>query len=354
MTILDNYGWNNFHQQHARQFSNTELSIGRVLSIKGFKYFLITEKGELETELSGKLLYGISNEELPKVGDWVSFMGYDSMGYIIEVFPRMNALARKTPGAKTEKQILAVNIDCALIVQGLDRDFNLMRLERYLFQITACKIRPVVILNKSDLVEDPQWHTNEVQKLQRNCEIRLCSTYTGLGIQSISEQVLEKNKTYILVGSSGVGKSSLLNAIASCNIQKTGHTSETTEKGKHTTTTRDLFRLPNGSLLIDTPGMREFGVTHENARPNDELFPAIEKFSNHCKFSDCRHINEKGCGVIEAAQAGELDREVYESYLKLLKEQKRFEIKIEDKKRMGKQFGKIVREANNFRKKYKG
>lgn len=352
--MLKNYGWNNFHQQHADKNLKTDLSIGRIISIKGFKYFIIAEKGERETELSGKLLYGASQEELPKVGDWVFFMDYDSMGYIIEVFPRMNALTRKTPGAKTEKQVLAANVDCALIVQGLDRDFNVMRLERYLVQITACNIEPIIILNKSDLVKDLEQYSTEVQKLHRDCELYFCSNYTSSGILEIQNKVLEKYKTYILLGSSGVGKSSLLNVLASSDIQKTGGTSESTEKGKHTTTTRDLFQLPNGSLLIDTPGMREFGVTFEEAGASEDMFPAIQKFSANCKFADCKHIHEAGCAVTDAVQTGNLDPEVYESYLKLLKEQKRFEIKVEDKKRLGKQFGKIVREANNHRKKYKG
>jgi ribosome biogenesis GTPase / thiamine phosphate phosphatase len=353
MLSLEQYGWSNFHQTCFDQRVKSDLSAGRVTSIKGFKYLLISQHGEVETELSGKLLYATSQEDLPKVGDWVLFMPYDSMGYVIEVMPRINGLSRKNPGTKTEKQVLAANIDMALIVQGLDRDFNLMRLERYLVQLSSCNIVASVILNKADLVADPESFREQVRKLGRDCHVHLCSTYSGSGIEQLKTEALEKNKTYILVGSSGVGKSSLLNALMDDEKQKTGSTSDQTSKGKHTTTTRDLFQLPNGSLIIDTPGMREFGLTSDDSQNTDELFPLIQMFGEKCRFSDCTHLNETGCAVIEAYDNGTLEREVYDSYVKLKKEQKRFEIRVEDKKRMGKQSGRMSREANNFRKKFK-
>ena len=164
---------------------------------------------------------------------------------------------------------------------------------------------------------------------------------------------MEQAKTYILVGSSGTGKSSLLNSLMNFSFQKINEKSHSTGKGKHTTTTRDLFQLPNGSLVIDTPGMREFGLTSEDGQQSSELFPEIARFAGNCRYTDCRHINEAGCAVLEGLNTGALDAYVYESYLKLIKEQRRFEIKLEDKKRMGKQFGKLTKEAKNHRKKYK-
>jgi len=353
MTTLINYGWNNFQQEYFSKHEKGDLSIGRVVSIKGFKYYLITERGEIETELSGKLLFGTAPEDLPKVGDWVFFMDYDTLGYIISLFPRMNELSRKTPGTKTQKQVLAANVDCAFIVQGLDRDFNIMRLERYMVQITACCIKPIVVLNKADLINNTDVYRDEVAKLQRDCAVYFCSTYTGLGIDELMNQSMEKCKTYIMVGSSGVGKSSLLNSFMNISLQKIARTSDSTHKGKHTTTTRDLFQLPNGSLIIDTPGMREFGLTFEEGQPSDGLFPVIKEIGAGCRFADCKHVNETGCAVLNAVDSGDLEVEIYESYLKLMKEQRRFEIKIEDKKRLGKQFGKMTKEAKNYRKKYK-
>jgi ribosome biogenesis GTPase len=352
MISLTEFGWSDFHQQYFTH-SNHDLPVGRVISVKGFKYMLITENGELETELSGKLLYGTSPEDLPKVGDWVFFMKYDDAGYIIDVLLRANVLSRKSPGNKTERQLLATNIDYALIVQGLDRDFNLMRLERYLVQLAACGISPIVILNKADLISDQEEYRVAIARLMRDCRVHFCSTYTGLGIDTLKNQILEAGKTYILMGSSGVGKSSLLNALMSTEVQQTNNTSEWSSKGKHTTTRRDLFRLPNGSLMIDTPGMREFGLTGDEAHSTDELFPAIQRFSSSCRFSDCTHMNEPGCAVTEAVASGALDAQVYESYLKLVREQRRFTINAEDKKRMEKQFGKITREAKDHRRKYK-
>jgi ribosome biogenesis GTPase len=352
MTTLLNYGWSNFQNDYYNTVANTALLAGRVISIQGFKYYLITERGELQTELSGKLLYGSESEHIPKVGDWVLYTDYESMGYVIELFPRVNLLSRKNPGNKTERQVLATNIDYALIVQGLDRDFNLMRLERYRVQITACGIKPVVILNKTDLAEDPEKQRNEVEALMK-CPVFGCSTYTGDGIKELRERWLEKNKTYILIGSSGVGKSSLLNALGNTEIQKTSETSDITSKGKHTTTTRDLYQLANGSLMIDTPGMREFGLTSEEKSSSNELFPEIHTLAAMCKFPDCRHLNEPGCGVIAALETGALDPLLYQSYLKLVKEQRRFEVNIEDKKRLNKQFGRMARDAQSFKKKNK-
>lgn len=350
--LLTSYGWNNLLYTDFLK-PDLDLSIGRVISIKGFKYWIITEGGEMEAELSGKLLYGANNEELPKVGDWVLFKGYDSLAYIIEVLPRANELSRKTPGKKNDKQILATNVDYALIVQGLDENFNLMRLERYIVQLTSCSVTPVVILNKADLVDHASEFIDEVKRLKHDCPVYPISTWTGLGLEKLRSAVLQKSKTYILIGSSGVGKSSLLNALSQEEKQQTGATSDSNSKGKHTTTTRDLFLLPNGSLMIDTPGMREFGLTSDEGQSSEELFPALNEFAVDCRFTDCKHVNEMGCGVLAALDSGELSEDIYNSYIKLMKEQRRFEIKAEDKKRLNKQFGKMTREAKEHRKKYK-
>jgi ribosome biogenesis GTPase len=352
MNTLENYGWNRYYAEYYKKIDKDGLEIGRVLSIKGFKNILITNEGEIESELSGKLLYGTGNDDLPKVGDWVFFIRYDTIGYIVEVLPRINELYRKNPSTKTDKQVLAANIDYALIVQGLDREFNIMRLERYLVQITACHIKPLLVLNKVDLTDNPDRYKHEVEKLGRDCPVYFCSTYNQIGIDTIKNVVLEKNKTYVLIGSSGVGKSSLLNAVMGNFKIRTGTISDSTGKGKHTTTTRDLFRLPNGSLIIDTPGMKEFGIVFEKGQQTG-LFPLIEKLAGNCRYSDCQHLEETGCAVIEACRAGTLESKVYESYLKLIKEQRHFEIKTEDKKRLGKQFGKMIREVQEYRKKYK-
>jgi ribosome biogenesis GTPase len=182
MEFLNAFGWKSFpHQLDVP----ADLEIGRVISIRGFKYILITNNGELETELSGKLLYETENESLPKVGDWVLYKDYETMGYVIELIQRKNLLSRKDPGNKTQRQGLAANIDSALIVQGLDINFNLMRLERYIVQIVSCNIVPVIILNKADLVADTEIYREQVRQLQRDCVVHFCSTLTGMGISEL-------------------------------------------------------------------------------------------------------------------------------------------------------------------------
>ncbi len=258
---------------------NKDFVTGRVISVKGFKYHLMLETGETEAELSGKLLYGTDHELLPKVGDWVFCLKYDTIGYITEIYPRINRLARKNPGNTSEKQILAANIDYALIVQGLDRDFNLMRLDRYLVQILANGISPIVVLNKADLISDREEYRNEVMRLGKDFPVYFCSTYDGSGLDELLTQALLPAKTYIMVGTSGVGKSSLLNSFRESAARQTGPLSASTNKGMHVTTTRDLFRLPNGSLIIDTPGMREFGIALDDGLQTDGLFPSIDEIS---------------------------------------------------------------------------
>lgn len=350
MSLLKNYGWDYF--PFKDQYNSPDAQPGRVIAIKGFKHHLITGNGELECELSGKLLYGTDPEDLPRVGDWVQYLPYGDAGLITQVFPRVNALSRKKPGNKTEKQILASNIDYALIVQGLDGNFNIMRLERYVVQILACGITPVIVLNKADLITDRLLYEEQVARLHRDIPVFFCSTITGAGIAALRESLMA-HKTYILVGSSGVGKSSLLNLLLDAEVQQTAKVSDATQKGRHTTTTRDLFPLPSGSLMIDTPGMREFGMTHEEGQDSEVLFPAIMEFASRCRYADCLHLDEPGCAVLEGLASGKVSREVYESYLKLMKEQKRFQVNAEDRKRMNKQFGRMAREAQAYRRKYK-
>ncbi|HWA36217.1 MAG TPA: ribosome small subunit-dependent GTPase A [Cyclobacteriaceae bacterium] len=351
MISLEEFGWNEFHHKNYLQSASSNEPRGRVISLHGFKYHLMTKAGEIEAELAGRLLYGAEPEDLPKVGDWVCFLDYDQGGYIIERLPRQNALSRKNPGKKTERQILGANIDYGCVVQGLDRDFNIMRIDRYVTQIIACGITPVVVLNKSDLIEDTAPYVQQVKDLRKDCDVFCCSTLTSAGINELQNS-FQRGKTYMMVGSSGVGKSSLLNALMDSSIQATGSISNFNSKGRHTTTSRELFQLPNGSLLMDTPGMREFGVTDEEGA-DGLLFPAIEKFAVNCRYNDCTHMIEEGCAVLNALQTGDLDQTAYASYVKLVKEQSRFEINIEDRKKLNRQFGKIVKEAKNNRKKYK-
>lgn len=354
MKLLVQYGWSELHALEYDRNTNKELLPGRVISIQGFKYILITESGEREATLSGKLLFGALDEDIPGVGDWVLFLDYDPSGYIVEMLPRANSLVRKEPGTKAGTQLLAANVDNALIVTGLDRDFNVRRIERYIVQVTACSIHPVVLLSKSDLVQNPEDYVSRVNVVACDCPVYACSTRTGSGIDTIRSEVLKACQTNILIGSSGAGKSTLLNLLMDADIQRTGAVSDVHGKGKHTTSTRELFMLGNGSLVIDSPGMREFGLTAGAGDSSAELFPAIAALAPSCKYSDCTHMNENSCAVREALERGELAEEVYASYVKLIKEQKHFQLTASDKKRIGKQTGKMIREVKEFKKRYKG
>ncbi len=349
MEYLNQYGWDNY--QSTSHINLPSESIGRVTSITGFKYHLITQEGEITGELMGRLLTA-DQEEQPKVGDWVQFIAVDQDVFIQDVLPRVNSLYRKTPGNKTSRQVMATNLDLVMVVQGLDQDFNLMRLERYLVQITSCGIKAVVVLNKSDLIEDKLFYLQKIEKLGRDAQVVFCSTVSGEGLDELT-QILTPGKTALMTGSSGVGKSTIVNMLLHDASQKTNEVSEATGKGMHTTTTRDMFLLSSGAILIDSPGMREFGVGLEEDTDFELVYPLIHQFALNCRYADCKHISEPGCGVLAAVDDGELDEVVYQSYLKLSREQKHFQTTIHEQKKEGKRFGKVIKEAKAFRKKYK-
>jgi len=350
MKILNKYGWENYISKTG--YSGSIENIGRITSVKGNLFEIATEKGILKAELLGRLLYAYEKWEQPKAGDWIRFIDYGETALIEDVLPRFNYLYRKTAGKETGKQVMVANADKAVIIQGLDNDFNLKRLERYIVQSITCNVEPVIILNKSDLVDDINKYTGEIKRLQRDLTVFSCSLKTGDGLDEIKNDVFIPGTTNVLMGSSGVGKSSLINYLSN-NNRRVNEISDSTGKGKHTTTTRDLFLLDNGAIVIDTPGMREFGVEFEDESSFEDQFPAISKFAGKCKFKDCSHVHEEGCNVIKALEKGELESVVYESYLKLLKEQKHFQTSLQDKKKQGKQFGKMVREVKEYRRRFK-
>jgi ribosome biogenesis GTPase len=326
-----------------------DLEAARVLSIQGFKHLLITAAGNVEAQLSGSLINSREAEAYPKVGDWVLVKCYDEEGIIIDILPRINELSRKAPGTQSTRQVLAANVDAAFIVQGLDRDYNLMRLQRYLQQIVQCNIQPIVILNKADLVPDPETYRQQVLELGYNCPVVLTSALNPAQQDEWTSQYLLPGHTYILLGSSGVGKSTLLNSLLGYKLQEEGGTSTANSKGKHTTTARHLVLLPNGSMIIDAPGMREFGVTGE-ASGEGVNHPLIDELAPLCRFGDCTHQHEPGCAVIAAVHNGTLPELVYRSYLKLLREQYHFLASEADKRRNEKQFSRITKQVVKHRK----
>lgn len=353
MTFLNSYGWNTHFEQYFHSYQNQGLEAGRVTAIEGFRHKLVTEGGNVDAMLSGALMNSADHSELPKVGDWVAFKAYDQEGIIIAVLPRVNELSRKLPGRSTEKQVIATNIDTAFIVQGLDRDFNPMRLQRYIVQIMQCNIRPVVLLNKQDLVEDPERYRDEVMALGYNCPVLLLSATGQEGMQEWAAEHLLAGHTYVLIGSSGVGKSTLVNALLGFRLQEEGAVSDFNLKGKHTTVSRNLVMLPSGAMLIDSPGMREFGVTLETGDHSLNYHPLLASLSAECRFHDCTHQHEPGCAVVAAVRKGELPQEVYDSYLKISREQAHYQTDSIERKRTERQFGRIAKQVVQHRKQRK-
>lgn len=353
MTSLTSYGWNAHFEQHFHTYQAQGLEAGRITAIEGFRHKLATSGGLTDAMLSGALMNGADNCDLPKVGDWVAFKPYDNEGIIISVLKRINELSRKLPGRTTERQVMATNIDTAFIVQGLDRDFNPMRLQRYIVQIMQCKIRPVVLLNKQDLVTDPESYRQEVIALGYDCPVLLMSATGHEGLQEWAAQHLLPGKTYVLIGSSGVGKSTLVNALLGYHLQEEGAVSSFNNKGKHTTVSRNLVTLPSGAMLIDSPGMREFGVTLEASDQGMDYHPLLAALSAECRFHDCTHQHEPGCAVVAAVRAGELPREGYESYLKISREQAHYQTDSLERKRVERQFGKMAKQVVQYRKQRK-
>ncbi|MGK7395781.1 MAG: ribosome small subunit-dependent GTPase A [Candidatus Cyclobacteriaceae bacterium M3_2C_046] len=353
MEKLIHYGWKNYISKANYQVNQIDVNtVGRVISIRGNTFEIVTDRGMVAAELLGKILFAFEKWEQPKVGDWIKYIDYGDMALIEGVLPRFNQLYRKKSGREVTKQVMVANIDQAIIIQGMDHDFNINRIERYIVQAITCNIEPVIILNKQDLVDHVSFYVGKIEKLQRQLTVHCCSVKTGQGIDEIKQNVFTPESTSVLIGSSGVGKSSIVNALLNSN-RKTQEISQSTGKGKHTTTTRDLFLLDNGAIVIDTPGMREFGIGFEEEASFDEQFPVISQFAEGCKYRDCMHTEEEGCHVIQAVNTGEIEAVVYESYLKLIKEQKRFQTTTHEKKKQGKQFGKMAREAQAYRKKYK-
>ncbi len=326
-----------------------EFEIGRIIAEHKESYIVRTEKGEFKAEITGNLRFSAkSREDFPAVGDWVTLTIYDSDFSIIhKILPRFSLVSRQAVGHFGEIQIIATNIDFGLIVQAVDRDFNINRIERYLTICNSSKISPVILFTKTDLISDQKKNEmlEKVNHRIKKIPIYGISNQTQEGFELINK-IFVKGKTYCLLGSSGVGKSTLLNNLSGKSIMNTDDISLTTGKGKHTTTHRELVVLENGGMIIDNPGMREIGIIDSNIGI-ETTFDLIYSLSENCKYNDCTHINEIGCSVIEAVKKGKIDKASYENYLKMEKEKAYFESSVAERRKKEKNFGKIMK---NYKK----
>ena len=332
-----------------------ENELARVIVEHRERYAVQSNEGILQAEITGNIRFSArSRSDFPAVGDWVRITKMDSdSAIILEVLPRNSILSRQAVGKAGEIQVIAANIDVAFIVQAVGHDFNMNRLERYLSICNAAGIHPAMLLTKVDLVDENELHDLKEKVKQRRPELSLLaiSNENGSGLENL-QNLIEPGKTYCFLGSSGVGKSTIINHLLHSDEIRTAEISVSTSKGRHTTTHRELFRLSNDSFVIDTPGMRELGMT-DRGSGIEMTYDQIGELAQNCRYSDCTHSGEKGCAVIAALENGELAEAVYENYLKLKREQEHFASTIHDKKREGKIFGKIVKEAVKERKKNK-
>lgn len=319
---LNNLGFDAFFQKHFENYQLETFSTGRICAEYKENYKLFSEFGELSANISGKFRNNCTTrEDFPSVGDWVLFdyIENENKAIIQEVLPRKSKFSRKVAGQQTQEQIIASNVDFAFIVCALNYDFNPRRIERYLSLIWQSGATPVVVLTKTDLCSDVQDKISEVVNIAFGIDIYAISNVSTEGIE-ILKKYFEGNKTVVLLGSSGVGKSSLINNLAKEEIMKVNGLRSNIEKGQHTTTHKQMIFLPNGGLIIDTPGIRELQLWDAEDGIS-QTFKDIEELAESCKFNDCTHANEPGCAVRKAISEGILDKSRFENYIKVQKEQ---------------------------------
>jgi ribosome biogenesis GTPase len=319
---LADLGWNDDWTAKFAPHAAAGLEPARVTADFGRGYGVTTADGEVLAELVGKLRHDSAKRaELPVVGDWVAVKVRpgEPRSQLHAVLPRRTKLSRQAAGhRRAEEQVLAANLDTVFVVAGLDCDVNKRWVERYLFAVKTGGITPVVVLNKADLNADTATAHAEVKAVAGGAEV-VVTTATERGGLKALRPWLKRGHTIALLGSSGVGKSSIINRLLRDEVQVTQEVRESDSKGRHTTTHRELFLAPGGVLLVDTPGMRELQLWAPDA-PLSELFPEIGAAAAGCKFRDCSHTAEPGCGVKTAVEAGRIDRKRFESYLKLRSE----------------------------------
>jgi len=353
MNIKD-LGYDDFFESKRQELGLGDLSVARVASESRGSYEIINQNGRFLARITGKQMFDArSRADYPAVGDWVAIAELEEGRAVIhKVLPRKTIIQRKYNN-KNEIQIIAANIDVAFIVESVNRDYNLNRFERYFAIANDGGVKPAIILNKIDLIskEELDLKLAEIKNRFNDVDIIFTSTRTDEGLNELKEYIL-KSKTYCFLGSSGVGKSSLINKLLGENIIKTEDISIGTGRGKHATTKREMYFLRNGGIVVDNPGMREVGMTDTSAGI-DSFFDEITALSDKCKYVDCTHIQEPGCAVLSALKSGKLDKEKYSNYINLKKEAEHYEMTELEKREKDRQFGKFINKAKKEIKRYK-
>ncbi len=314
--MLTQYGWNN-HFQNVYNEAGIVLPAGRIIAAHGAQFRVMAAGGPCTAELSGRIMHTAADAaELPVTGDWVYLAGGEGASHalVYGVLPRKTALVRKKPGSHAV-QVLAANVDTLVIVTALDDTYSVSRIERFLSLAREGGIEPFLVFNKTDLAEGLDAKKEEIARVFPGARAAWMSAVSGGGMEGLGA-ALVPGETCVLAGSSGAGKSTILNRLLGDELIPTAPVREDDGKGRHTTTARELFVLPGGAVIIDTPGLREVGIWAD-ADGVDDVFDDIRRLSGGCRFGDCTHTVEPGCAVLDALSSGELDGRRYANYMKM-------------------------------------
>jgi ribosome biogenesis GTPase len=346
---LSLYGWNDtlFQLKQASQFKH--LFHGRVAAVNKTNYEVIAQSGRLLCELAGNVLYGKSAFELPCTGDWVIFQPFDNnKAIIVDILPRKHTLYRRRSSTISDRQAIASHLDKAFIVQSLDANFSIRRTERFMVQVVEENIQPILVLTKSDLEFNRHYVEESLKHLKDQIPIFFTSILSPETILPL-RAFIRPGESIVFVGSSGVGKSSLINALCERTVFFTSEISKSSGKGRHTSIRREMVLMEHSGILIDTPGVREFGLASDNSQTLADVFD-ISDFAESCRFENCMHLEEPGCAVLQAVNNGLIEPEVYNSYLKLRKESWHFSSSEHEKRKRDKSFAKISQEVKRIKK----